>query len=425
KAKGLEADVVFLADPCYAGRFPADLRVVREGVQATGWLRIARKSDERFGETLLAQPSDWQDHATIENRYLDAEQDRLLYVAATRARDLLVVGQHATAKENKAWAALSAFISERAADPPATERAAAQSALFDEPIEDQRQQAATERHARIHRAAQPSWSIASVSDEAHQSARAHRIRRSAGVGAEKGTETEEAEDPTRALLPDSASHRGDAGAAWGALVHGLLEYATQHPAATDDDLRRLARWLLVEAPDLRPFIDSAVACVGAIRHAPFWSSIQRSAKCFVEVPFIHRTGADRAATPSPSEAGPAVPLPMADGMPLQITMFDFFESQGQPASHARADAPMSLTRGVIDLVCHDETGWRIVDYKTDQILVDVGELAARYGEQVNRYALAWQDVVDEPVTRTELFHTRTLKLVSVQNAAPDQPQPGS
>ena len=70
-----------------------------------------------------------------------------------------------------------------------------------------------------------------------------------------------ADDPTKVVTTDTPAHRADAGQAWGTLIHGLLEHAMRHKAATRDDLRRLAMWLTVEEPQLRPVIDEALDTV--------------------------------------------------------------------------------------------------------------------------------------------------------------------
>jgi ATP-dependent exoDNAse (exonuclease V) beta subunit len=79
KAKGLEFPVVILADPtCRATRRPASQHV---------------DADARLWAEALcgAAPRDLLDHGEIEAERDEAEAVRLTYVAATRARDLLVV----------------------------------------------------------------------------------------------------------------------------------------------------------------------------------------------------------------------------------------------------------------------------------------------------------------------------------------------
>ncbi len=95
KAKGLEANVVFLADPAGGVKARVDVRIERDGLQARGWLKIVRKSDTSWAEPLLGQHADWDAHEQAELPYVEAEEDRLLYVAATRAREMLVVSRWA------------------------------------------------------------------------------------------------------------------------------------------------------------------------------------------------------------------------------------------------------------------------------------------------------------------------------------------
>jgi ATP-dependent helicase/nuclease subunit A len=104
KAKGLEANVVFLADP--NGGFPlrVDDHIERTGLKAQGWFKLVKKTENSWATTLLGQHADWPDHEVAERPYRVAEEDRLLYVAATRARELLVVSRWTGNHKDKAWA---------------------------------------------------------------------------------------------------------------------------------------------------------------------------------------------------------------------------------------------------------------------------------------------------------------------------------
>ena len=80
--------------------------------------------------------------------------------------------------------------------------------------------------------------------------------------------------------------------AWGTLIHGLLEHAMRHKAATRDDLRRLAMWLTMEQPELRPVIEDALNTVGVhCRPAEFWQQASAS-EHFVELPFVFAEAPD-------------------------------------------------------------------------------------------------------------------------------------
>jgi ATP-dependent helicase/nuclease subunit A len=336
KAKGLEAPVVFLADPRGGFEPRVDVRILRDGASAIGYFPIATPVGA-WGRRLLAEPQGWNALEADERAYLDAEGDRLLYVAATRARDLLVIGRY-VGKATGTKAAWEPFeeplrrfdapeLSVPAHVPPpvpevvdvSTEAAAAAGA------------AAARAHDRVR---QPSWTAASVTAEVK------RLPRMMGVPADAG----EADDPTRVITTETPSHRADAGAAWGTLVHGLLEHAMRHPSATRDDLRRLAMWLTLEEPDLRVVVDRALETVDAVATAGFWTAARAAVEVHEEAPFAAREQA-------------------ADGLPQVIA-------------------------GVIDLVYRDADGWQVVDYKTDRD-GETADLAARYRGQIAAYERAW------------------------------------
>jgi ATP-dependent helicase/nuclease subunit A len=116
KAKGLEAPVVVLAAPVPPSVHPETVHIVRgEGDAASGGVIIAWD-----GKT-VAQPVGWAEMAKAEGEFADAEGQRLLYVAATRAMDELLVSRcempkAKSAKEatpdTSAWSPLGAVLSE-------------------------------------------------------------------------------------------------------------------------------------------------------------------------------------------------------------------------------------------------------------------------------------------------------------------------
>jgi ATP-dependent exoDNAse (exonuclease V) beta subunit len=191
----------------------------------------------------------------------------------------------------------------------------------------------------------------------------------AGAGVTEGTAGEGA----ATAAPPTPGQRADAGVAWGTLVHGLLEHAMRFPTATRDDLARLAQWLTVETTELRPFIPEALDLVDAVSKAPFWREARAAGEVCAEVPFAVRLDAGRAA--------PGVPV---------------------------VDRP-TILRGIIDLAHGTDGGWRIVDYKTDQLdgVADVeAELLARHGVQLGQYQFAWERVTDGKVLSARIVSVR-------------------
>jgi ATP-dependent helicase/nuclease subunit A len=301
KAKGLEADVVFLADPTGGFAPRVDVHIERTGLKARGWLRIVRQISYAF--KLIGEPADWAAHAATELPYLQAEEDRLLYVAATRAREMVVVSRAIEGRGYPAWGALNNFMTghpELEIPPPVV---AAQAVPLDCKIETQI--AASNSRTMAHeRVSQASWAITSVTEGArHISGMIHAVE-------------SHADDPSKVVTADTPSHRADAGQAWGILIHGLLEHAMRQKDTTADDLRRLGMWLTVEEPQLRVVLDLAVNTVLQVSKASFWDEARKSEHS-VETPF------------------------------------------------AFAERRNAILTGVIDLLFGHEEGWRVLDYKTD------------------------------------------------------------
>lgn len=120
KAKGLEAPVVFLADP-YGGRHPKDPdeHVRRE----TGDVVLPVYEQHRYHRRLRFAPERWAtEFQETEAKYEWAEEQRLLYVAATRAEDQLVVSRYRSdswSEDKGYWAPLYPFLDDaRSLAPP-------------------------------------------------------------------------------------------------------------------------------------------------------------------------------------------------------------------------------------------------------------------------------------------------------------------
>jgi len=321
KAKGLEANVVFLADP--NGGFPGriDVHIERKDLIAQGWFEVVQKSEDKsWGGKLLGAHADWPKHKEAEEPYRAAEEDRLLYVAATRAKEMLVVSRWLGEHKLRAWGVLNEFLAD-AKELQVPPSAAVPTGM---PLDcSAKQQTESDgvrlgAHGRVREA---SWSITSVTAEAHHIARMTRAA------------DETPDDPTKVVGTNTPAHRADAGMAWGTLIHGLLEHAMRHKGATRDDLRRLAMWLTVEDPQLRPVIDVAIDTVERAATADFWHIAQSRTKS-VETPFV-------------------------------------------------VSDELRLTNGVIDLLFEDNQQWHVVDYKTDVSLDE-----RQYATQLDAYRAA-------------------------------------
>jgi ATP-dependent exoDNAse (exonuclease V) beta subunit len=76
-----------------------------------------------------------------------------------------------------------------------------------------------------------------------------------------------------------------------------------------------------------------------------------------------------------------------------------------------------VLRGVIDLVHQSGEGWRILDYKSNQLdgIADMdAELLARYGPQLAQYKSAWEQATGGKVESSELVALRAKRTISVR-----------
>ena len=268
KAKGLEAPVVFLADPLKAGMTSADVRIVRDGLRALGYFQISRARGEH-GSDVLGEPAGWARHAQEELAYVEAEQRRLLYVAATRARDLLVVSRWAKARSGhkRPWKDLDPYL----AHAPALEVPAPRppQAL---PLPDlgaaARAAAGAAREARRRVLAEPSWLVESVTATAHRAA------------------------PFGHPVQAGRTREPDTGMAWGTLVHALLEHAMRGPARDRAHLERVANWLTLDNGELRRVVPEALDTVEGVMASELWQRVLAAEARHVEVPLAVRRDVD-------------------------------------------------------------------------------------------------------------------------------------
>jgi ATP-dependent helicase/nuclease subunit A len=338
KAKGLEAPVVFLANPFSGVSTWVDVRVVREADKARGYFKIEADWGE-FGKKPIGEPEGWEQHSADESLYIQAEEQRLLYVAATRAKDMLVISRWGKAAGGRRpWEIFDPFLGKAtelkipaSVNPPATQVVDLSASTATAAIT-----RAQDRH--LH-AVRGSWTTATVSEETKH--------------LPKPSPVADPDDPTGVVTADTPTGRVDAGTAWGSLIHGLLEHALRHQDVTAADLRRLAMWMTMETPELRPVVDEAVATVQSMSAKEFWVEAKASAECHEEVPFAIKVAGD-------------------GGLPKVIN-------------------------GTIDSVYQTADGWKIVDYKTD-VDVTPAMLQARYSDQLKAYAGAWQRFTDAKVT---------------------------
>ncbi|HEV7590348.1 MAG TPA: UvrD-helicase domain-containing protein, partial [Longimicrobium sp.] len=347
RAKGLEARVVVLACPA-PGPDHAPARCVERGEDgvARGYLRVTDAS-RRGPADVLARPARWDEYAALEAERDAAEEVRLLYVAATRAMDELVVARCGRTAQTSAWRPFHAAL-----DDPAL--AAELTVVAPQP---------PPRSELEDDAASIVARVRALADRRRELARpGYRVESVTSVVA-RGTPVM---PPARARLPGR-------GPGWGTAVHRALEAAAR--GAPRDSLPTVCRGALADAA--RPVdaegepteLDELLALVDSIRASGVWARAAAAERRLAEAPFaLHLTHAEARAIGVRDDEG------TGDGCDV-------------------------LLEGVVDLAFREAGGWTLVDYKTgaaDPAAPDDGWLE-RHRRQLDLYAACWERITGEPV----------------------------
>lgn len=234
KAKGLQARVVFLA-AANAG-FSQKITQVIDG-QGQGFCRLEHH------RRLLAQPADWEDLCRQEKAVAEQEHLRLLYVAATRARETLIVGVAERGRGQRPWKALEPFLGHCPHLP-------------DYPISQTEQPSVVSEQVRGQPRLQPTWKRGKVAE---------------GRGRQK---------PVLPALVPGLDARD-----WGHLLHSLLEQKVAHPEL---DLESWGHWYCREHPKLLAALPHALSLIWDLGVLGDWQRQALEQK--TEVPFGIRQG---------------------------------------------------------------------------------------------------------------------------------------
>lgn len=217
---------------------------------------------------MLAAPPGWDGYEQTEKEFKRAEKLRLLYVAATRAKRMLIVGFRQTAKGVKgAWRELAGRVRERlpmpgevASAPPAPPPAAR---LFAE--------ARDEIASRFESARETSYSVLPITKVAHSS-HVELVRAEEGLGK---------------------------GMSWGRVLHRLFEAMLRDESI---DVRLYAENLLKDEERDVVELTEVLRVVEAVQSSPLWQRVKAADERYVEIPFaLEVPAASLALPPSPPD----------------------------------------------------------------------------------------------------------------------------
>ncbi|MEF8787879.1 MAG: UvrD-helicase domain-containing protein [Planctomycetota bacterium] len=250
KAKGLEAPIVFLADPCGDRDPRADRHIDRSGDRTRGFLQITRRMGYHW--QVLGEPPGWDECAEEEEAFLEAEESRLRYVAATRAGAKLIVCRRPKRKNKNPWSPLETHLQDSPSLEMPGEWSAEGEEAEEEPLEaDEVRDAAADIRERRGTILRPGYRERSASGET--------VSKPTGLtGAAHGTE-------------------------WGRVIHTLLEARMSDPEV---DLEALARSEVHHQELPRGWAEDAVQTVQAVIDSEdeVWQRARRSERRLTEVP---------------------------------------------------------------------------------------------------------------------------------------------
>jgi ATP-dependent helicase/nuclease subunit A len=266
QAKGLEAPVVFLADPSTDWQPEPEVYIDRSGPVSRGYLAISEPYSGYKPGRLLAHPEDWPDLSEREKRFQDAERTRLLYVAATRAGSCLTITERQEDNRANPWRPFEPYLHDQHPQSiPAGPRPAESTA---------RTVGLDEVHLAVDSIAER-W----------------RKVRGATYNVEAMKKLSLEGSPAAPAAPVEIGARAIGGADWGTVIHLLLEAAMNRPRA---DLRQLARSFLRDLDAGLSWLEDALEMVGTVQKSQIWKRAVSSKRRFTELPmqFLQSNGGD-------------------------------------------------------------------------------------------------------------------------------------
>lgn len=351
KAKGLEASVVFLANPKSNYKHDANYHIKRVNNIAKGYFiykksaRSEDKSKKSFGGSseILGVPKDWETYAIEENGYLEAEYLRLVYVAATRAKNLLILSSSCKDNKTNPWGMLLENISDdQILDVPEVEPVVKESREFSE--------ISKEVVSSVSKACE-SWS---------------KSLSTCSYGLSSPTAIKDGD------LLWSVERVAGGGRNRGSAVHYILEELVKG----EDNIDLLIDNVIFDFELELDSKDELLAIVEKFKLSDLWQRLDRSKEKYVEVPFSVKIEEEH-------------------------RLYDLYKVE---------DSVPVVLSGVIDLIFREDDGWVVVDYKSDRVAKDedYALLEMAYRNQLDSYSVILSEITGELVKAQEIVFLERL-----------------
>jgi ATP-dependent helicase/nuclease subunit A len=333
KAKGLEAPIVFLA-ASVAGRVQHGPDYVIHRDARTGLaMGVLRIDDARKRD--VARPADWMAWVTREAAREAEERARLLYVATTRAAHSMFIGFPEAGES--AWAALLPVLDAR---------------QVEQRVFDPMDSPGRERAASTPRAVR---SAIGVADARRATASVGRQHHEAVTTEAKRALDDMDESPVVRSAAPRDPRRAEDGRAWGSAVHKAIEAALRLEGTALDARLAAIVWHEFEFDANEAAraerLDRLRGALGVAQRHPAWAQLTAGAWA-TEVPIAQLVSTER----------------------------------GQV-----------LREGVIDAIRLDNSGWLVVDWKSDRVNASGwARVLPTYEQQVALYAEALRAISGRP-----------------------------
>ena len=255
KAKGLEAPIVFLANPAGSGKEHAqDKYIKRDADKTLGYFTAAYRSSD-YHSKILAIPPEWNLYEAEEKKYDGAETERLIYVACTRAKNLLVVSNYPDKHEISPWEIVTPFLDSvsELESPSVSAMESHEELEITKDKFDESKQILTDKVAK---SVEKTYLVQNVTSLAKASGD---------------------------LPPWESNARG---MTWGNVVHRVLESINK--GITEDDRDILVANLLKEQGRPAEEKEKVLKLIDEIKETDFWKDLEKADKKFVEIPFSIR-----------------------------------------------------------------------------------------------------------------------------------------
>ncbi len=254
KAKGLEAPVVFLANPSGKSDHMIKSLIQRQGTDAVGYFAITNKGAYNQ-DYLIAIPPDWGTFEAEEQHYSDAEEDRLLYVASTRAKNLLVISTYPDKQDINHWSPFDQYLNavQELESPPISATKVQEKVIVKKKEFDNVQEILS---GNIKKIGQQTYAIENVTSL------------------------------TKATTSIPVWKQTGRGLKWGRVMHRVLEAEIR--GIKEDELEFFVSNVLRDEGRSPEEKTSVIKIIEEIRNSDFWKEIESAKEKFVEVPFSLR-----------------------------------------------------------------------------------------------------------------------------------------